>query len=150
MVASISWCRASVDTTMSPISMEASKEPATPVLMICVTWKRSARICTHMAAFTLPTPLRTITTSCRFNVPSWNSMEAFFTICFICIWAFSVSTSSSMAPIIPIFFIFCLFSFLILPCLLRWKFAAKQPAAGWLALLGIYQTAVVDMVKNLI
>ena len=45
-------------------------EPATPVLMICVTANLSVRICTQRAALTLPTPERTITTAASFKVPS--------------------------------------------------------------------------------
>ena len=61
---------ASLEIRISPMSRAAFREPATPVLMIAVTSKRSARICTQRAALTLPTPLRTMTTGVPFNVPS--------------------------------------------------------------------------------
>ena len=105
-VASISWCSASVEMTMSPISICASSEPAIPVLINVSAPNWLTRICAQIPALTLPIPLLTITTSFPPSVPLQNTIPAISTVSSICISFFSSATSSSIAPIIPIIYLY--------------------------------------------
>ena len=96
---------------MSPMLISAFREPAIPVLITPSTPNSSARICVQTAAFTLPIPLLTTTTSLPFKIPSQKFIRAFFTSRLISISAFSRATSTSIAPIIPIFFMVKILTF---------------------------------------
>ena len=93
---------ASVDMTISPISIFASREPATPVLMIRSTSNLSIRIWAQAAALTLPTLHLTTTTGLPSRFPSWNSMFAIMLTWSSVIASIREETSSSIAPMIPV------------------------------------------------
>ena len=81
----------------------ASSEPATPVLMRCVQPKWSARTCAQMPAFTLPMPHLTTTTSFSPRCPAQKSVPATRSERASVSSALRCSTSTSIAPMIPIF-----------------------------------------------
>ena len=99
----MSWYIASIETTTSPILISSSREPAMPVLITCVTSNRSQRICTQSPAFTFPIPQRTTTASVPPILPSKKRIPAFTTSFAPVIECTSLATSTSIAPIIPIF-----------------------------------------------
>ena len=68
--------------------------------------KVNAGICAQIPALTLPIPLLTITTSFPPSVPLQNTIPAISTVSSICISFFSSATSSSIAPIIPIIYLY--------------------------------------------
>ena len=81
----------------------ASSDPAMPVLMRCVQPKWSARVWAQMPAFTLPTPHLTTTTSFSPRRPEQKSVPATRSTRASASSALRCSTSTSMAPMIPIF-----------------------------------------------
>ena len=74
----MSCSRASVERTISPISISASRLPAIPVLIIALTLNMAESASAATAALTFPIPLLTRTTSCPERVPVQNSIPACF------------------------------------------------------------------------
>ena len=98
------WLTASSATTMSPMLMDASSEPAMPVLSSAPTPKRSTSTCAHVAALTMPTPHCTTMTVALPMVPTLNSMPAMrviFTAPAFAISSRNSAISTSMAPMMP-------------------------------------------------
>ena len=98
------WLTASSATTMSPMLMDASSEPAMPVLSSALTPKRSTSTCAHVAALTMPTPHCTTMTVVLPMVPTLNSMPAMrviFTAPAFAISSRNSAISTSMAPMMP-------------------------------------------------
>ena len=98
------WLTASSATTMSPMLMDASSEPAMPVLSSALTPKRSTSTCAHVAALTMPTPHCTTMTVALPMVPTLNSMPAMrviFTAPAFAISSRNSAISTSMAPMMP-------------------------------------------------
>ena len=102
------WLTASVATTMSPMLMDASSDPAMPVFSSAPTPKRSTSTCAHVAAFTMPTPHCTSTTVVAPMTPTLNSMPAMrvtFTAPTSRMCSRISSISTSMAPMMPMLLI---------------------------------------------
>ena len=104
MASTVKSCwTASLEITRSPTSSLSLSAPATPVLIIWVTWKSSTRIWAQMPALTLPMPHCTTTASTAPSLPSQNSMEALPSLRVVFKAALRASTSDFIAPMMPIF-----------------------------------------------
>src|SRR3989338_5019492 len=82
---------------------EGLSAPATPVQMIASTLKREIRSCEHMAAFVLPIPDLTMTSSTPFAPPRWNVSVAPFSFLETRKCLRYAATSSSIAARMPTF-----------------------------------------------
>ena len=104
-LASTSYCTRLVDTTISPISISALREPAIPVLITVSTPYTLASIWVHIPAFTFPMPERTSTSLVPFTAPLKKDIPAMVCTSSTCMCDFKFVISSSIAPIIPIIYL---------------------------------------------